>query len=103
MALSTYYIIWMLPMLIMRSDITMHAMAEFISPKKRSKKRSNQIKRNEKGGILIEKKDLKKLFEFLDVSNKKYLTETDLRNRLSIFYKSGGPSSKEYKALMNNR
>ena len=54
---------------------------------------------------MIEKKDLKKLFEFLDVSNKKHLTESDLRNRLSIFYRSGnnGPSSKEYKSLMNNR
>lgn len=83
-------------------------MAELKSPivKKRSKRRTNHIKRNEKGGILVEKKDLKKLFEFLDVSNKKHLTEVDLRNRLSIFYRSGnknGPSSKEYKSLMNNR
>eukprot|EP01084_Bolivina_argentea_P066389 121010_1 len=74
-------------------------MTESISPKKRAKKRTNHIKRNQKGGILIDKKDLKKLFGLLDESNKKYLTETDLRNRLSIF----GPSSKEYKALMNNR
>ena len=80
-------------------------MASARSPKAKLKRRLSHIKRNEKGGILIEKKDLRRLFEFLDVSNKKFLTEADLRNRLSIFYKAGGtgPSSKEYKSLMNNR
>ena len=71
-------------------------------------RRAASFKRNDKGGILIEKNDLKKLFGFLDVDKKKNLTESDLRSRLSIFYKSGRSdncksSAKEYKFLMNNR
>lgn len=61
----------------------------------------SEFKKNAKGGILIEKKDIKKLFQFLDVNNSKYLTESDLRVRLPVFYKSLAP--REYKFLMNNR
>ena len=81
-------------------------MAEKWSPKSsRGKRRTDDVKRNENGGILVERQDLQKLFDFLSDSNKKYVTESDLRSRLSILYKSGGggPSSKEYKSLMNNR
>lgn len=80
-------------------------MAEKRRSPRRTKKRIDDVKRNENGGILVERQDLQKLFEFLSDSNKKYVTESDLRNRLSILYKSGGggPSSKEYKSLMNNR
>ena len=59
------------------------------------------IKRKENGGIHIEKKDIIKLFDFLDEGNKQHITESDLRRKLPLFYKALPP--KDYRILMNNK
>ncbi len=60
-----------------------------------------EIKRNAKGGILVNPSELHQAFEFFDVDNKGYITIQDLKKRLGVFYQN--LSLREYKFLMNNK
>eukprot|EP00455_Lapot_gusevi_P044229 TRINITY_DN5492_c0_g2_i4.p1 TRINITY_DN5492_c0_g2~~TRINITY_DN5492_c0_g2_i4.p1 ORF type:complete len:243 (+),score=45.92 TRINITY_DN5492_c0_g2_i4:87-815(+) len=56
---------------------------------------------NSKGGIYVDRGELKQAFDFFDVKGKGHITMTDLKSRLSVFYKNLQP--REYKFLMNNQ
>ncbi|CEL99346.1 unnamed protein product [Vitrella brassicaformis CCMP3155] len=57
--------------------------------------------RNEKGGVLITKEELKVAWDFFDTKGQGKLTAAELRRRLAVFYKN--ISLKEVKFLMNNQ
>eukprot|EP00743_Colponemidia_sp_Colp-15_P002416 GILK01002620.1.p1 GENE.GILK01002620.1~~GILK01002620.1.p1 ORF type:complete len:210 (+),score=44.80 GILK01002620.1:42-632(+) len=59
------------------------------------------IPRNEKGGVLVTEAELKAAFEFFDESGSGKITLSDLKKRLSAFYKD--LPVREYKFLLNNK
>ncbi len=62
---------------------------------------SAELKRNAKGGILVNPSELHQAFEFFDVDNKGFITIQDLKKRLGVFYQN--LSLREYKLLMKNK
>jgi len=81
-----------------------------MSEKKGEKKRrgskgggegSANFPRNEKGGILITEDELKIAWDFFDTKGTGKLTASDVKRRLSTFYKN--VSTKEIKFLLNNQ
>eukprot|EP00462_Mataza_sp_D1_P000731 CAMPEP_0175095340 /NCGR_PEP_ID=MMETSP0086_2-20121207/4096_1 /TAXON_ID=136419 /ORGANISM="Unknown Unknown, Strain D1" /LENGTH=201 /DNA_ID=CAMNT_0016368567 /DNA_START=12 /DNA_END=617 /DNA_ORIENTATION=- len=60
-----------------------------------------EIRRNAKGGIYVNQRELKQAFEFFDADGKGYITLQDLKKRLGVFYQN--LSLREYKFLMNNK
>jgi hypothetical protein len=59
------------------------------------------VKRNAKGGIHVSAGELHQAFEFFDVEGKGFITISDLKKRLGVFYQN--LSLREYKFLMNNK
>jgi len=59
------------------------------------------VRRNPKGGVYVNPTELKQAFEFFDVEGKGYITISDLKKRLGVFYQN--LSLREYKFLMNNK
>ena len=67
----------------------------------KGKQGSDGVRRNAKGGVYVNPAELKQAFEFFDVEGKGYLTMTDLKKRLGVFYQN--LTLREYKFLMNNK
>lgn len=59
------------------------------------------VKRNAKGGVHVSQSELHQAFEFFDVDGKGFITLSDLKKRLGVFYQN--LSLREYKFLMNNK
>jgi len=59
------------------------------------------VRRNAKGGVYVDPGELHQAFEFFDVEGKGFITLSDLKKRLGVFYQN--LSLREYKFLMNNK
>uniref|UniRef100_A0A0G4IEX6 EF-hand domain-containing protein n=1 Tax=Chromera velia CCMP2878 TaxID=1169474 RepID=A0A0G4IEX6_9ALVE len=59
------------------------------------------LPKNEKGGIVIDRDELKVAWDFFDVKGAGKLTVNDIKKRLSVFYKN--LSVKEVRFLLNNQ
>ena len=65
------------------------------------KKAIAQKRRNEFGGLLVERSQIESMFDFFHVSKHKGLTESDIRKYLHICWKELSPD--KFKLLMNDR
>ena len=61
----------------------------------------SEVRRNEKGGVLVTPEELRVAFELLDTEKMGSVTLAALRKRLGFFFPDMTP--KEYRFLMNNR
>ncbi|OQS01761.1 hypothetical protein ACHHYP_00265 [Achlya hypogyna] len=61
---------------------------------------ANAVPRNEHGGVLISREQIRAAFEFLDVERRGRVSMENLKARLGIFYPE--MTTRDYRALLNN-
>ncbi|ETV70351.1 hypothetical protein H257_14041 [Aphanomyces astaci] len=61
---------------------------------------SDQVLRNENGGVLVTKDQIRAAFDFFDVEHNGVVTMDNLKSRLGVFYKD--MSTRDYRVLLNN-